>query len=57
MSSQFRGRQKHFEAGRLTAGHAAKLQGRHICMLQFGAKLDIRLLREGVREKMDAIHH
>ena len=47
MSSQFRGRHKHFEAGRHTVGHAATFQGRHICMLHFGAKLVIRWLREG----------
>ena len=57
MSLQFRGRQRHFEAGRHTAGHAGTFAGRHICMLRFGAKLVIRWLREGVREKMDAIHH
>ena len=57
MHLQFRGRQKHFEAGRHIVGHVGTFGGRHICMLRFGAKLVTKWLRKGVREKMDATDH
>ena len=54
MSLQFRGRQRHFEAGRHIAGHTGTFWDGHLCMLRFGAKLVTKWLRKGVRKTMDA---
>ena len=54
MSLQFRGRQRHFEAGRHIVGRTGTLWDRHLRMLRSGAKLVTKWLRKGVREKVDA---
>ena len=72
MSLQFRGSQRHFEAGRHIAGHTGTFWGRRLCMLRFEAMLGAnrsgslpnsmrsllsKWLRKGVREKVDATDH